>query len=59
MSEIPVELSSAGLRICVKPSPSAAFIRCFVFVTGRISPARLNSPNTAVPFFTAISVLAE
>ena len=59
MSEIPDLSSSAGVRILLKPRLSAAFIRCLVLVTGLISPARLNSPNIAVPFLTAISVLAE
>ena len=59
ISEIPMLLSSAGYKICLNPSPSAAFMRCLVLVTGRISPARLNSPKIEVSFFTAISVLAE
>ena len=59
MSGIPDFSSSEGERTSVNPRLSAAFIRCFVLVTGRISPARLNSPNTAVLFLTAMSVLAE
>ena len=49
----------SGARIFVKPRPSAVFARCFIFGTARISPARLNSPNTAVPTGTGTSVRAE
>lgn len=60
MSQIWVLLSvSSGVITFVKPKFSEALILCLHFVTGLISPARLNSPKIAVLSFTGISVRAE
>lgn len=53
------EVSFSGQIEFVKPNVSAAFILCFAFVTGRISPAKLNSPNTHIFEFIGKSVRAE
>ena len=51
--------SSSGANSVVNPKAAAAFALCFILFTGRISPARLNSPTNAVFGGNAKSVLAE
>ena len=55
---IPSE-SFSGQSIFSKPKLIAVFILCFPFGTGRISPAKLNSPITAVLSGNGMEVRAE
>ena len=55
---IPSE-SFSGQSIFSKPKLKAVFTRCLPLGTGRISPAKLNSPTTAVLSGNGIEVRAE